>query len=157
MIPYPWASVKSVDFVVGYDLIWKSWDLEHLKILHLLPLSPEFEVGISLFFYNASSIDRHVVVLYCMKIISMLGLFENHEGEPRVGCLKMGLLSLMVIWTNWGVNLYIIVEWRKSPNLLLWISLHNWFGKFWKERYWFYEMKKGFWNWKILEVDLGNG
>ena len=54
-----------------------------------------------------------------MKIISMLGLFENHGGEPRVGCLKMGLLSLMVIWTNWGVNQNIIVDRRKSPNLFL--------------------------------------
>ena len=46
---------------------------------------------------------------------------------------------------------------EKSPNLLLWINLHNWFGKLWEEWYWFYEMKKGFWNWKILKVDLGNG
>ena len=38
--------------------------------------SPKLEVGISLFFFNTSSIDRHGKVLYCMKIISMLDLFE---------------------------------------------------------------------------------
>ncbi|KAF5946117.1 hypothetical protein HYC85_016345 [Camellia sinensis] len=51
-------------------------DLEHFRVLLFFSLGSTFEVGISLFFFNTSRIDRHVVILYCMKIISMLDLFE---------------------------------------------------------------------------------